>query len=60
MNWHERYQKMKSGLEMTDDDISTITGLTPGSLKQLKKPSVKIPKWLKFAIVVYEKRKKNK
>lgn len=54
MNWHERFKKMKSGLEYTNADIAEITGNTADSIKTATQPNNEIPRWLKLAIVVYE------
>lgn len=55
MSWHKRYKKMKSALKFTNADIAEITGNTADSIKTTTQPSKEIPRWLKLAIVVYEK-----
>jgi hypothetical protein len=58
-NWHDRYKKMKSALNLTNADISDIIGNTPDSVKSTTQPSKDLPRWLKLAIVVYERMSKN-
>ena len=55
MNWHERFKKMKSELELTNSDIADITGNSADSIKSVTQPNKQIPRWLKLAIVVYER-----
>ena len=55
MNWHERYKAMKSGLDLTNSDIAEITGNSADSVKSVTQPNKEIPRWLKLAIVVYER-----
>ena len=55
MNWHERFKAMKSGLELTNSDIAEITGNSADSVKSVTQPNKQIPRWLKLAIVVYER-----
>ena len=55
MNWHIRYKAMKSGLGLTNSDIADITGNSADSVKSVTQPNKKIPRWLKLAIVVYER-----
>lgn len=55
MNWHERYKEMKSGLGLTNSDIAQITGNSADSVKSVTQPNKQIPRWLKLAIVVYER-----
>ncbi len=55
MNWHERFRSMKSGLGLTNSDIAKITGNSPNSVKSVTQPNKEIPRWLKLAIVVYER-----
>lgn len=54
-NWHERYKEMKSGLGLTNSDIAQITGNSADSVKSVTQPNKQIPRWLKLAIVVYER-----
>jgi len=54
-NWHERFKAMKSGLVLTNSDIAEITGNTADSVKSVTQPNKEIPRWLKLAIVVYER-----
>jgi hypothetical protein len=55
MIWHERYKEMKSGLGLTNSDIADITGNSADSVKSVTQPNKEIPRWLKLAIVVYER-----
>ena len=54
-NWHDRYKAMKSGLGLTNSDIAEITGNSADSVKSVTQPNKEIPRWLKLAIVVYER-----
>ena len=55
MNWHKRYKAMKLGLGLTNSDIADITGNSSDSVKSVTQPNKEIPRWLKLAIVVYER-----
>jgi hypothetical protein len=55
MNWHNRFKEMKSGLVLTNSDIANITGNSADSVKSVTQPNKEIPRWLKLAIVVYER-----
>lgn len=55
MNWHGRYKAMKKGLGITNSDIADITGNTPDSIKNATQPNRPLPRWLKLAIVVFER-----
>jgi hypothetical protein len=55
MGWHDRFKEMKSGLGLTNSDIAKITGNSADSVKSVTQPNKKIPRWLKLAIVVYER-----
>lgn len=55
MNWHKRYKAMKSGLGLTNSDIADIIGNTSDSVKSTTQPNKDLPRWLKLAIVVYER-----
>ena len=55
MNWHNRYKAMKSGLGLTNSDIADIIGNSSDSVKSVTQPNKEIPRWLKLAIVVYER-----
>ena len=55
MNWHKRYKSMKSGLGLTNSDIADIIGNSSDSVKSVTQPNKEIPRWLKLAIVVYER-----
>jgi hypothetical protein len=57
MNWHKRYKEMKSALNLTNADISEITGNTTDSIKNVTQPNKEIPRWLKLSIVIYERLK---
>lgn len=54
-NWHERFKAMKSELGFTNSDIADITGNSADSVKSVTQPNKEIPRWLKLAIVVYER-----
>lgn len=54
-NWHERFKAMKSGLRLTNSDIADITGNSTDSVKSVTQPNKDIPRWLKLAIVVFER-----
>lgn len=55
MNWHKRFKKMKTGLGLTNSDIAKIIGNSADSVKSVTQPNKDIPRWLKLAIVVYER-----
>jgi hypothetical protein len=55
MRWHDRFKAMKSGLGLTNSDIAEITGNSADSVKSVTQPNKEIPRWLKLAIVVYER-----
>ena len=55
MSWHKRYKAMKSGLGLTNSDIADIIGNSSDSVKSVTQPNKEIPRWLKLAIVVYER-----
>tara|TARA_R110002020_G_scaffold472902_1_gene701477 strand:+ start:816 stop:995 length:180 start_codon:yes stop_codon:yes gene_type:complete len=55
MNWHKRYKAMKLVLGLTNSDIADITGNSSDSVKSVTQPNKEIPRWLKLAIVVYER-----
>lgn len=55
MSWHERFKGMKSGLGLTNSDIADITGNSADSVKSVTQPNKEIPRWLKLAIVVFER-----
>jgi len=59
MNWHNRYKEMKSALKLTNADISEIIGNTSDSVKSTTQPNKDLPRWLKLAIVVFERMSKN-
>jgi hypothetical protein len=46
---------MKSGLGLTNSDIADIIGNSADSVKSVTQPNKKIPRWLKLAIVLYER-----
>lgn len=46
---------MKSELGLTNSDIADITGNSADSVKSVTQPNKQIPRWLKLAIVVYER-----
>jgi len=55
MNWHDRFKAMKTGLKLTNSDIADITGNSADSVKSVTQPNKEIPRWLKLAIVIYER-----
>lgn len=55
MDWHNRYKAMKSALKLTNADISDIIGNTADSVKSTTQPNKDLPRWLKLAIVVFER-----
>lgn len=59
MNWHNRYKAMKSAMKLTNADISGIIGNTADSVKSTTQPNKDLPRWLKLAIVVYERMSEN-
>ena len=60
MNWHDRYKAMKKGLVLTNSDIANIIGNTSDSVKSTTQPNKELPRWLKLAIVVFERMSKQK
>jgi len=60
MNWHSRFKAMKKGLNLTNSDIADIIGNSADSVKSVTQPNKELPRWLKLAIVIYEKLKQNK
>ena len=48
---------MKSALKLTNADIADIIGNSADSVKSVTQPNKEIPRWLKLAIVVYERLK---
>jgi len=59
MNWHNRYKEMKKNLGYTNNDIAEIIGNTPDSIKSSTQPNKDIPRWLKLAIVIFERFKEG-
>lgn len=55
MKWHNRFKQMKKSLGYTNKDIAEITDLSYDSIKNQTQPNKDIPKWLKLAIVIYER-----
>ena len=55
MNWHKRFKAMKKVLGYTNKDIAEITDLSYDSIKNQTQPNKDIPKWLKLAIVIFER-----
>lgn len=55
MTWHNRFKAMKLGLRLNNSDIAEITGNSADSVKSVTQPNKEIPRWLKLAIVVYER-----
>lgn len=55
MTWHDRYKAMKKALELTNADIANITGNSSDSIKTVTQPRGELPRWLKFAIDVFER-----
>jgi hypothetical protein len=50
---------MKTALKLTNADISEIIGNTSDSIKSTTQPNKDLPRWLKLAIVVYERMKEK-
>lgn len=48
---------MKKGMGYTNYDIAEIIGNTEDSIKTTTQPNKDLPRWLKLAIVIYEKLK---
>ena len=59
MNWHDRFKKMKKALGLNNQDIADIIGNTSDSIKSTTQPNKDLPRWLKLAIVVYERMSEN-
>ena len=55
MNWHNRFKEMKKALQYTNGDIAKIIGNTADSVKSTTQPNKDIPRWLRLAIVIYER-----
>ena len=55
MNWHNRFKVMKLALGLTNSNIADIIGNSADSVKSVTQPNKEIPRWLKLAIVVYER-----
>ena len=55
MSWHNRYKAMKQELGLTNSNIADIIGNTVDSVKSVTQPNKEIPRWLKLAIVVYDR-----
>ena len=53
--WHNRFKAMKSELGLTNSDVAKIIGNSADSVKSVTQPNKEIPRWLKLAIVVYER-----
>jgi len=58
MNWHDRFKQMKKALQYTNRDIAEIIGNTEDSVKSTTQPNKDLPRWLKLAIVIYERMSK--
>jgi len=58
MNWHDRFKQMKKALGLNNQDIADITELNYDSIKNQTQPKKDLPKWLKLAIVIYERMSK--
>jgi len=56
--WHNRYKEMKSALKLTNAGIADIIGNTADSVKSTTQPNKELPRWLKLAIVVFERMSK--
>lgn len=57
-NWKARYARMKKHYGWTNADVAAITGHTPDAIKQMVnvKPDLRdFPRWLRLAIVIFEK-----
>lgn len=60
MNWHDRFKKMKKALGLNNQDIADITELNYNSIKNQTQPNKDMPKWLKLAIVIFERMSEGK
>ncbi len=58
-NWHSRFKQLKKTLGYTNKDISELIGNTEDSVKSTTQPNKEIPRWLKLAIVVFERLSKE-
>ena len=58
MNWHKRFKQMKKELGLNNQDIADITELNYDSIKNQTQPKKYLPKWLKLAIVIFERMSK--
>ncbi len=54
MNEHIKFKSLKKSLNLTNADIAKITGSTTDSIKSVTQPNKELPRWLKFAIYVFE------
>ncbi len=54
-NWHNRFKKLKKNLGYTNKDIAEIIGNTEDSVKSTTQPNKDLPRWLKLAIVIFER-----
>ena len=54
-NWHNRFKELKKNLGYTNKDIAEIIGNTEDSVKSTTQPNKALPRWLKLAIVVFER-----
>ena len=59
MNWHDRFKAMKRHLNLTNSDISEITGNTYNSVKTTTQPNKDLPRWARLAVVVFERMKQK-
>lgn len=50
---------MKKLLNLTNSKIAEIIGNTEDSVKSTTQPNKDLPRWLKLAIVVYERMSEN-
>jgi len=60
MSWHDRFKAMKKTLGLNNQNIADITELNYNSIKNQTQPSKDIPKWLKLAIVIFERMRGGK
>lgn len=55
MSWNDRYKAMKKSMGLTNTDIAEITRNTPESIATTTQPKRDFPRWVRLAVVVYEK-----
>lgn len=56
---HQSIKDMKRSLNLTNERIAEITGLSVANVKRITSPSCDNWNWLKLAVYVYEQTKKT-